>query len=149
MLTSAGKETNPLPVKAPYLPSTGRTTSVSCTHKMWNNDYKLSTQSKELHLSVCIGPILHSTSQSRVGKCLVHQPTYWQNGSNFFSFKDEGIESEEEVSRSWCGAQRAHDVGFAGTLARRGRLITHWAGGAADVAVTGATAITEVKASRL
>ena len=79
----------------------------------------------------------------------MHQSTYWQNGSNFFSFKDEGIESEEEVSRSRCGAQRAHDVGFAGTLAGRRRLVTHRAGGAANVAVTGATAIAEVKASRL
>lgn len=79
----------------------------------------------------------------------VYHPTYWQNGSNFFSFKDEGIKSEEEVSRRWSGAEGAHDVRLAGALAIQGRLVTHLAYGATNIAVTGATAITKIKASRL
>jgi hypothetical protein len=51
-------------------------------------------------------------------KCL-GVSTYRCDGGDFFSLKDEGIESEEVEPGRGCGAESAHDVGLARTLAIR------------------------------
>lgn len=46
----------------------------------------------------------------------------------------------EVVSRKWCGADGAHDVGLARTLAAGRGLVTHLARSPTHIAVTGGAA---------